>query len=84
MNDVMMESELEGGFMNNLIEAENTIGEASISVFYSADDPMETNSFGQIPHNLSGTDLTAYFANDTGASFANDTRASFLLPCQTF
>ncbi|KAG6390776.1 hypothetical protein SASPL_148521 [Salvia splendens] len=66
MNDVIMESELEGGFMNNLKEVENTIGEASISVFNSVGDPMETSSFEQIPHNLSGTDLTAYFANDTG------------------
>ncbi|KAL1538000.1 hypothetical protein AAHA92_26789 [Salvia divinorum] len=64
MNDVMIESNSDGGFMNNLIEAPNTIGEAFAPHFTSTDYPMETSSFGQATHNLSPT---ANFSYDTSA-----------------
>ncbi|XP_047961937.1 uncharacterized protein LOC125206747 [Salvia hispanica] len=53
MNDVMIESDKE----NKL---------ASISPFTNIGDPMETSSFGQMAHNLSISDFTTYFSNDTG------------------
>ncbi|KAL1538010.1 hypothetical protein AAHA92_26799 [Salvia divinorum] len=60
MNDVMIGSNSEGGFMNNLIEAPNTIGEPYVTPFTSTSYPMETSSFGQTTHNFSPTTNFSY------------------------